>query len=270
MALADIFNPTFFLILGIVMLLLGLLVIYFETKLRDQNHKISSMVSLVSAMAEEIRGRKPNSNLNSIPMQNLNSMFPINGRMSGMNVGLIPVSDNEQEEDEEDDEDDDDDDDDDNDDDDEEDDDEEDDEEDEDNSQKTHFNIQKLSSNDSNEVINIGDEDKDKINLFYFKEKDEDYDENDLEDMEELDNLVNELEETNFDTDIIPIKDEENTFDFLKTIHISNLEEEDDNSKFDYKKYSLNKLRNLVVEKGLVTDSSKLKKHELLKLLGVE
>jgi hypothetical protein len=35
----------------------------------------------------------------------------------------------------------------------------------------------------------------------------------------------------------------------------------------DYKKLSLNKLKSIVVEKGLVADSSKLKKHELLKLL---
>ena len=38
----------------------------------------------------------------------------------------------------------------------------------------------------------------------------------------------------------------------------------------DYKKLPINKLRNIVVEKGLTNDSSKLKKNELLKLLGVE
>ena len=40
--------------------------------------------------------------------------------------------------------------------------------------------------------------------------------------------------------------------------------------KTEYKKMSLNKLRELVVNKGLVVDSSKLKKNELLKLLGDE
>jgi hypothetical protein len=40
--------------------------------------------------------------------------------------------------------------------------------------------------------------------------------------------------------------------------------------KDDYKKMSLNKLRDLVCEKGLVKDASKLKKNELLKLLGAE
>jgi hypothetical protein len=90
------------------------------------------------------------------------------------------------------------------------------------------------------------------------------------EDMDELNDLVNELEETNFDTDVINIKEDGNNFDFLKTIHIANLEEESDTNKLDYKKYSLNKLRNIVVEKGLVTDSSKLKKPDLYKLLGIE
>jgi hypothetical protein len=37
-----------------------------------------------------------------------------------------------------------------------------------------------------------------------------------------------------------------------------------------YKKMSLNKLREIVVNKGLTTDASKLKKYDLLKLLGEE
>lgn len=59
--------------------------------------------------------------------------------------------------------------------------------------------------------------------------------------------------------------------------NIDNLEEEtigqhgkNEVEKVDFKKMPLNKLRDLVVSKGLVVDSSKLKKHELLKLLGDE
>ena len=48
-----------------------------------------------------------------------------------------------------------------------------------------------------------------------------------------------------------------------KQIHIS----AEDFGNIDYKKMSLNKLREIVVEKGLVQESSKLKKNELLKLL---
>ena len=55
----------------------------------------------------------------------------------------------------------------------------------------------------------------------------------------------------------------------LKTISI-NLEEPVE--KIDYKKLQLPKLKSIVVEKGLATssDASKLKKAELLKLLGIE
>jgi hypothetical protein len=54
----------------------------------------------------------------------------------------------------------------------------------------------------------------------------------------------------------------------FKSIHI-NLEESKTET-MDYKKMPLPKLRSIVSEKGLVNDSSKLKKNELLKLLGIE
>ena len=54
----------------------------------------------------------------------------------------------------------------------------------------------------------------------------------------------------------------------LKTISI-NLEEPHQDS-LDYKKLSLPKLRSIVSDKGLASDASKLKKNELLKLLGAE
>ena len=40
--------------------------------------------------------------------------------------------------------------------------------------------------------------------------------------------------------------------------------------KTDYKKLSINKLREIVVEKGIVVDASKLKKNDVLKMLGAE
>jgi hypothetical protein len=39
------------------------------------------------------------------------------------------------------------------------------------------------------------------------------------------------------------------------------------NENIEYKKMSLNKLREIVVERKLTSDSSKMKKNELLKLL---
>ena len=62
----------------------------------------------------------------------------------------------------------------------------------------------------------------------------------------------------------------ENEIDF-KQISISGLEKDViDSETMDYKKFSLNKLKSVVVEKGLIKDSSKLKKNELLNLLGVK
>ena len=51
---------------------------------------------------------------------------------------------------------------------------------------------------------------------------------------------------------------------------ITNLPELDNNYKTDYKKMTINKLRDTVVSKGIIADASKLKKQELLKLLGDE
>ena len=52
----------------------------------------------------------------------------------------------------------------------------------------------------------------------------------------------------------------------LKSIHMTFPTSEN----IDYKKLSLNKLRQIVSDKNLSSDSSKLKKPDLLKLLGVE
>ena len=49
--LSELFNPYFFMFLGIL-ILIALLVIYYESKIREQNHKIASMLSLVSSLAE--------------------------------------------------------------------------------------------------------------------------------------------------------------------------------------------------------------------------
>ena len=54
----------------------------------------------------------------------------------------------------------------------------------------------------------------------------------------------------------------------LKTISITDFD--DANKKSEYKKMSINKLREAVTEKGIVSDATKLKKIELLKLLGEE
>jgi len=69
-------------------------------------------------------------------------------------------------------------------------------------------------------------------------------------------------------TEINDTKDDNIKSMNLKSIHI-NLEETKSES-MDYRKLALPKLRSVVTEKGLTSDASKLKKNELLKLLGIE
>ena len=54
-SLADLLNPTFLVFLGILVLVVAFLILYFESKLREQNHKIASMLSLVSTLAEDMK-----------------------------------------------------------------------------------------------------------------------------------------------------------------------------------------------------------------------
>jgi hypothetical protein len=66
----------------------------------------------------------------------------------------------------------------------------------------------------------------------------------------------------------ITSKSLENINDIDISIKLTNDYAEKD--KVDYKKMSLNKLREVVVEKGVVVDASKLKKNDILKMLGAE
>jgi hypothetical protein len=75
----------------------------------------------------------------------------------------------------------------------------------------------------------------------------------------------------------IDILDEIKTINILDEIKTINILDEtksvvttDNNEAIEYKKMSVQKLRTLVTERNLVQDSSKLKKPELLKLLGEE
>ena len=96
-SLTDLFNPTFLMFLGILVLVVALLVVYFESKMREQNHKISSMVSLISSLAEQMNAvnHKVHSFTNNKEQSggaktNLNYLEEYNKRSI-----LIPVSDDE-------------------------------------------------------------------------------------------------------------------------------------------------------------------------------
>jgi len=50
-------------ILGVALLGIAIAVVYFERKIREQNHKIASMFSLVSSLAEELNAIKYNTSV---------------------------------------------------------------------------------------------------------------------------------------------------------------------------------------------------------------
>ena len=252
--LSEIFTPSFFMILAIVFILMALLVIYIENKWREQNHKIASMLSLVSSLAEEINVLRFNfityANKNASETQvtsSLDNNEPVESH-------LIPVSDDEEDEEEE-----------------EEDDDYEDDEDD----NKTSIIKLNISDDDNedededednvNDVIDIGQGNDIKIlkvNMENFENEEMEDEENDLADFDaesisDLETLDSASEEKSKTVD-------------LKSISISHLEETKQNEPaIDYKKLPLPKLKSIVSEKGLISDASKLKKNELLALLGV-
>ena len=265
--LTDLFNPSFLMFLGILVLVVALLVVYFESKMRDQNHKIASMLSLVSTLAEDMNGVKMG--LNHLAMtrvgggmmppleQNINIPFHSNQENK-----LIEVSDDDDDEESEIG------------------------SEDEDSESVNHVKILKINVNneendidetenlDLEETVSFGDfepEDElseDELLEDELQELSEDYTEEILnlqydEHTHKEEKLNIEYDETTEETKIISSSD-------LKKINI-NLEESQTET-LDFKKLQLNKLRSIVVEKNLCSnsDAAKLKKQDLLKLLGSE
>ena len=285
-ALTDLINPTFLMFLGIMVLVVALLVVYFESKFRDQNHKISSMLSLVSSLAEELNGTKmviQHLSMRGGQQQNEQPEFKVYDSYTNLsnspileenlikntnNIKLIQVSDDENSDSES------------------------------ESSESVHSSdseSSELDENtdkesiqdlDENSVIEIGEHNNNDIKILKLNisgQKDdesvnsEDAQNLDFDDLDELENLsdssdsvsikdeLNEMEEV---TEINDTKDDNIKSMNLKSIHI-NLEETKSES-MDYKKMALPKLRSVVTEKGLSNDASKLKKNELLKLLGIE
>lgn len=240
MTLTELFNPSFFMFLGILLLSLSFLIFYFENKIREQNHKINSMFSLVSSITEELNNANmrihyimngPNQNINT-PDNNIHSVSILPNTNTYSNK--IEVSDDEEDEDEDDEEDED------------EDDDEDEDEEDE----------------DEDEDEDVDEEDDEE------QEKNQDLDIQNLEELSDLgeeDPNLNETKILNMENEPLYSKDE-NLSNDLKSIHISL----DQILPSDYKKLSVTQLKNLVIQKGLANleEVNKMKKGDMFKLLS--
>jgi len=272
-SLTDLINPTFLMFLGILVLAVALLVVYFETKFRDQNHKISSMLSLVSSLAEEVNGTKMIIHQLTMNHQPQNQQFfqqhqqqPNLDKTFTQNDNIILVSDDEEGDDS-----------------------------DSESDASDSDAVESVSGGDAesevsidenvldddesvSSVIEIGDSANSndvkvlKLNIRENKDDSESGDEESLDEMEDLDEMDNLEDLDDSSTSSVSIKEDKNdnikSMD-LKSINIT-LEETKTEQPLDYKKLSLPKLRSVVSEKGLASDSSKLKKNELFKLLGVE
>jgi hypothetical protein len=280
--ISEIFSTSFLFSIAICIILVGGLFAYFNYRFSEQNHKIQSMLGLVSTMAEEMQyfrsklnGRQVDSSDGMDNIQIVPNFLGGNGNSKNMSENeLIEVSDSEVEDDESEIEDD-------NDDDDNGDLEIEDDldidsdldEDDEDNEddENDDISVEDLDDTDTNKkIINIdlGTNNNDFViesEEFNFSENHNDHVKNDANNDTNDETIKNINIDLDLSADELNLENMELSF---KTISI------DDNvsskGKEDYKKMSLNKLRDVVCSKGLVVDASKLKKNELLKLLGDE
>ena len=265
MAISDIFSSSFLFSIATVILLVGGLFAYFNYRIAEQDHKLNAMVGLVTTMASESQFFRSKLNLLHQKMDQhglLNDIHTIPLHLdetnNNNNTSRINVSDDEQsisdDEDEEDDDEDED----------EDEDDDEDEDEDEDDS--------------VSEQSDVDDNDDDNIKIINLSLSNEDIISSPIENIEDLqDNQEIKTIHLEEPLDISTINNSEvkvssDDIDFLKSVSITDLGENDDNQsiKNEYKKLSLNKLREIVVSKGLINDPSKLKKNEILKLLGDE
>ena len=263
--ISEIFSTSFLFSIAIIIIAVGGLFAYFNYRLSEHNHKMQAMMGLVSTMAEEMQYFRSKIH-NSPDDSNINNTHVVPNFLGGAikEDDLIEVSDSDASSEDEDD--------------------------DDSNSVASSVASSEADDDDSNSVASSEDDELDELE--------------DLDNLDELDDLeVDDLEADDSSIKKIitidlgagndmPIESEnieETEPDKNDSIdlNLSNLEEDLDldislktisidttistnKEKEDYKKMSLNKLRELVCEKGLVKDSSKLKKNELLKMLGAE
>jgi hypothetical protein len=279
---SEIFSTSFLVSIAVCLILVGGLFAYFNYRFSEQNHKMQSMLGLVSTMAEEMQYFRSKLTNKSVEQNdtsdeaNSNSNVQIIPNFLGGNansqMSLIEVSDSEEEEEDEED----------NEDNEEEEEDdehnEEEEEEDEDNEDDNEDNNSVEDLNDElSELEELDDDDEDtnkKVisidlgtnnNDLVIESEDINLDTNDTNDKNVKHINIDFASDNDNDNDDLNLENMEMS---LKSISID--ESVSSKGKEDYKKMSLNKLRDVVCAKGLVVDASKLKKNELLKLLGDE
>ena len=252
MSLSDIFTPSVVISLAISLLLIGLLGLYVNNKMNEQNHKLNTMFDLVSTLANElqmVRSQPLGGGGGGMASPSMGGgVGRVYERPEVANtthlVNMIDVSDNSESNGDESDGDT--------------------DEGAESGSGDDGSDGEEDSGSDGDDEESDGDGDDDGN-----EENDarsdkaivvsESLDDALFEELANLDDIV--FEETNVER----VKTPETTTTPANTSNVKNL-----NVVFDYKKASLSKLREIVEQKGLSNDTSKLKKQELLKMLEID
>ena len=278
MVISDFFSTSFLFSIAIIIILIGGMFAYVSYRMGEQDHKLTSMVNLVSILAQDLQF--VNNKLASVenePKLQYSSKI-IGGECSS---DLISVSDegddyNDDEYSKDDDIEDED-----IEDEDIEDDDNEDDDIEDDDTDGGKKYIKRVNLTLTNEGLNvkIPYEEIDIDNDSYNEANNLEFDSNqDLKDFI-LKDVIFTLKDTDIQDNKIILSNQENTTselnedkDFLKNVSITDfgesLGEADESHTVKYKKMSLNKLREVAVSKGVIVDASKLKKPDILKLLG--
>jgi hypothetical protein len=251
MSLSDIFTPSVVISLAISVLLIGLFGLYVNNKLNEQNHKLNTMFDLVSTLANElqmVRSQAP-LGMGSASIGGGGGRVyekPEVGTTTHL-VSMIDVSDNSESSGDESDGDTD-----------------EGAESDDDSGDEGgdegDGDGEEESGSDGEDDESDGESDgehdvrSDKAIVVS-----ESLDDALFEELANLDEIM--LDEPKDDV----VKTSEDTTENANISNVKNL-----NVVFDYKKASLSKLREIVEQKGLSSDTSKLKKQELLKMLEID
>ena len=284
MAISDLFSTSFLFSIAIIIILIGGIFAYVSYRMAEQDHKLTTMVNLVSILAQDLQVVR--SKVVSMQQQdNPNVEYP-SQMMGGQSTSdLISVSDDGDEEEEE-----------------EEDIDDNTTDEEESYSSEDDNNDDEEELEDSQEqikLLNLTLANEDVENDSPIEELNCDFEELDTPHKEDIKTIHLETPITFEETEIPePLEAESDPTDVnlssedisfitngsyaLKNVTITEFgggitslgeigESEDLHaSKSEYKKMSLTKLREVAVSKGVVADASKLKKNEILKMLGDE
>lgn len=218
MSLMAVFNCSFFIMLILFLLIVGLIWIHFNKKIDNQDINMNQMVRLLSTMTQEVSLLRKKVGLTDEVIDISEDEI-----VNKIKQEKIDVSDDESNSDSDDSDDSD-------------------------------------SDDDSDTESENGKENIELIEIEELK----------MEELNKLDEQLEILEEQLNKLESPANEVEEDLLDGIDDAEEKLEEQQDKEDKEEYKKMSLNKLKSLVLEKKLTTDVSKLKKSDLLTILGVE